>query len=126
MERTVALLRNENLSEVGPVMCDQDGAMLKSSTVNQHFLTELARVQDQEPTLLEGGREVLEDFNIYRSMRRGSESRATEVGIDSRIIDLINRWKTAEGNKKSFGSMRDYYLELVLIKNRLTKYSASL
>ena len=82
--------------------------------------------RDTEPCLLEGGSEVLDDFNIYRSMRRGSESRATEVGIDSRVIDLINRWKTAEGNRKSFGSMRDYYLELVLIKKRLTKYSASL
>ena len=100
--------------------------MLKSSVINQQFWEELRRVQEQEPTLLEGGPEVLDDFNIYRSMRRGSESRATEVGIDSRVIDLINRWKTAEGNRKTFSSMRDYYLDLVLIKERLTKYSASL
>ena len=100
--------------------------MLSSTAVNNQFLEELRRVQEQEHTLLEGGPEVIEDFNIYWSMRRGSESRTTEVGIDSRVIYHINRWNLAEGNRKTFSSMRDYYLDLVLIKVRLTKYSASL
>ena len=126
VDRTVALLKSENRSDVGPVMCDETGMMLRSAVVNGQFLKELARVQDQDPSLLEGGREVLEDFNIFRSMRRGSESRATEVGIDSRLIDLIHRWKTAEGNRQTFGSMRDYYLDLRLVREKLTKYSASL
>ena len=126
VDRMVTLLKNEGLNNAGPAICDEEGNMLKSSVINQQFWEELRRVQEQEPTLLEGGPEVLDDFNIYRSMRRGSESRATEVGIDSRVIDLINRWRTAEGNRKTFSSMRDYYLDLVLIKERLTKYSASL
>ena len=105
VERLVALFKRERLTGAGPVMCDETGDRLSSTVVNQQFLRELSRVQEQDPTLLEGGTGVIEDFNIYRLMRRGSESRATEVGIDTRLIDLINRWKTAEGNKKSFGSM---------------------
>ena len=43
---------------------------------------------------------MYEDFGIYRSMRRGSESRATEKKVDDRVIDLINRWRKSEGNRR--------------------------
>ena len=71
--------------------------MFESGVVNQHFHRELlAIVREQKPSLLEGGVEVID---IYRSMRRGSESRAMEVGIDTRLIDLINMRKTSEENR---------------------------
>ena len=74
--------------------------MFESGVVNQHFHRELlAIVREQKPSLLEGGVEVIDNFNIYRSMRRGSESRAMEVGIDTRLIDLINMRKTSEENR---------------------------
>ena len=67
-----------------------------------------------------------EGFSIFRSMRKGSASRATEVGISARDIDLINRWRNSEKQGKRNLPMRDYYLDLLLVKKRLLRYSECL
>lgn len=43
------------------------------------------------PQLIEEDIEVLETFSAFRSLRRGSTSRAEEVGVSDSIIDANNR-----------------------------------
>ena len=78
------------------------------------------------PELTDSQVNVEEDFSIFRSLRKGSESRAMEVGVKDREIDLINRWRKTEGRHKQSMPMRDYYLDMLLIKNRMLRYSKSL
>ena len=83
-------------------------------------------VQRDHPELIEESVNVQEDFSIFRSMRKGSESRATEAGVSSREIDLINRWRKIEGQGKRNLPMRDYYLDMLLVKRKYLRYSQSL
>lgn len=43
------------------------------------------------PELIEGSVDMVKSFAIFRSLRRGSQTRANEAGVDDRTIDLINR-----------------------------------
>ena len=100
VERVVALLKLENHVEAGPVMCNKDGSQLSSHEVDEFFKEQVERVQSQCPYLIESKVNVQEDFGIFRSMRKGSESRATEMGVCTREIDLINRWRKIESNQR--------------------------
>ena len=53
-------------------------------------------------------------------------TQATEQGVDDRVIDLINRWRKMDANKKGSMPMRDYYLDMLLIKKIILSYSAAL
>ena len=127
VERVVQLFVQEDCTTVGPVMCEVDGeTMLPSHNVDIEFKDQLRKVQLSRPDLIENSVDVYKDFGIFRSMRRGSESRATEMGVDDRVIDLINRWRKMDGNKKGSMAMRDYYLDMVLVKNCILSYSLAL
>jgi hypothetical protein len=53
-------------------------------------------------------------LNVYRSFRRGSDSKAIEQGLDKTVTDNVNRWKVLEGAgvlKPGHGSMSQYYTD---------------
>ncbi len=65
-------------------------------------------------------------FNVYRSFRRGSDSRAVEQGLDKTVIDTVNHWKVIErlgGSKPGHGSMSQYYADANLLKKVHLKYT---
>lgn len=59
--------------------------------MDNFFKLQVERVQKEHPSLIENQVNLYEDFSIFRSLTKGSESRATEAGVGSREIDLINR-----------------------------------
>ena len=126
VDRVVELLTNEGNCSVGPVMCKEDGSPLVSFEVDTFFKQQVEKVQTYHPDLIEPRTKVHDDFSIFRSLRKGSESRATEVGVPTRVIDLINRWRRTEGRKKHSMPMRDFYLDMMLVKRRYLIYSKSL
>ena len=96
VDRVVSLLLQESLTSVGAGVCNSDGSPITSVEVDTWFKTQVERVQGERPDLIEERVCVQDNFGIFRSMRKGSESRATEVGVGSREIDLINRWRKVE------------------------------
>ena len=126
VDRMVICLKNEQHTGAGPAMCNPDGSPLSSYEVDMFFKEQVVRVQSKRPDLIESSINVYDAFGIFRSMRKGSESRATEVGVRSREIDLINWWRKTEGRKKSSMPMRDYYLDMLLIKTRYLRYTQML
>ena len=65
-------------------------------------------------------------FAIYRSLRRGSQTRATEAGVDDRTIYMIHRWRGNENRKMGAMPMRDHYLDMQLVLEKLLKYFRAL
>lgn len=127
LERLVLILRSEGKKE-GPAFCNVNGSIINYWKMNDNFVSELQRVQNQYPNLFEKNIEISEVYSIYRSLRRGSTARATEAGVSATAIDLHNRWRSIEAGRgqRSRKSMRDYYTDLKLtIKSRLS-YSKAL
>ena len=126
VDRTVKLLDREKHDGAGPAICNSDGSLLSSYEVDTFFKEQVERVQKECPHLIESVINVHEDFSIFRSLRKGSESRATEAGVSAREIDLINRWRKMENKGKRSLPMRDYYLDMLLVKKRYLHYSQCL
>jgi hypothetical protein len=52
--------------------------------------------------------DIMEDYHLARSLRRGATTRATNAGVSQSDIDWINRWNT-EGEELIKGLMRVIY-----------------
>ncbi len=69
-----------------------------------------------------------EDFSLWRSPRRGTVLETTQQGVDSKVMELVNRWRSKEGAK---GSVPNLPIWQVYTKVRSTlptmlKYSRAL
>ena len=127
VERLVRMLVKEGKTD-GPAICDKEGFLMESMTINKEFREQLAIVQSSRPDLIKPSIDVFTLYNIRRSLRRGSSSIARRERVDQTIIDLVNRWSVRENSRgRSRGySMRDYYTELRLVMHTILPYSAAL
>ena len=129
MERLVWLLVKEGRqNSAGPAFCNEDGTMMRAYQFNGEFHLALREVQIQRPDLLPEGTDIEGSYGTFRSLRRGSLTRATEQGIDGPDLDMVNRWRKFEDSKGSrpHMSMREHYLEIKLVLKRALVYSKAL
>jgi hypothetical protein len=129
LERLVWILVREGKDRIsGPAFCRVDGTMLRSYEIDWEFHKALKVVQLERPDLIPEETNVVDMYGTYRSLRRGSLTRATEEGIKGTDLDMINRWRKFESNKggKPHMSMREHYLEIKLVIKRMLAYSKAL
>ena len=127
IERLVKLLVIERRG-MGPAFCTRKGETLDYSTMNGWFIKEVEEVQKAEATLVDQTIEIGDHYSIFRSLRKGSTARATDMNVSETVIDLHNRWRSLErtGGQRTTKSMRTYYTDLrTAIRSRLT-YSRAL
>ena len=128
-ERLVDLLVLEKKnSTVGPAFCDEEGLVLNSTFFDEHLHRMLGIIQIRFPELVDPGIQVSERFYIFRSFRRGSNTRAKEMKVDSGVVDLNNRWRKVQmksGGKPKM-SMAALYLELSQVLGSQTEYSKAM
>lgn len=127
VERLALYLKKEKRLS-GPAFCHLDGSSYTSVEMNHHFHSLLEDVQSCREDLLPSSVDVHEDYNIFRSLRKGSTARATDMKVPKTVIDLHNRWKTIENSRgqRSQNSMSDYYTDLRLTSNIRLQYTRAL
>jgi hypothetical protein len=100
----------------GPAFCDAMGKMVYLGVYESRFFEEiLMEIQETNKELILESVEVVEDYGIGRSFRRGSDSEAIAQGVDSSDIDAMNRWRIMErarGQRPVFSSMREHYADV--------------
>lgn len=131
VERLVKILMAEKRNDTGcpgPAFCDEKGMVLTYSRVNGWFHDELVQVQNTHSGLIQPEIDVTETYNIYRSLRRGATSRASELNYTETLINLNNRWRSTQTNKGKGGlqKMSQLYVEISLVLKNLLAFSASL
>jgi hypothetical protein len=129
LERLVWILEREGRGrESGPAFCKVDGTMMRSYELDWEFHKALKIVQLERPDLIPEETDVVRMYGTFRSLRRGSLTRATEEGIKGTDLEMINRWRKFEKNKggKPHMSMREHYLEIKLVIKRTLAYSKAL
>jgi hypothetical protein len=94
----------------------------------REILERLHGIQQAYPDLIPEDVQVLEDFGLSRSFRRGATSEARARGIDRDDVDLTNRWRTFEGakGKRPRMAMRDHYSDIRLLIPALIRFSEGL
>jgi hypothetical protein len=115
-------------AQPGPAFCTTDGEVQSYSYMNRLFHSELLKIQESHSDKIPPDVEVGEVYNIYRSLRRGATTRATELNYSETVINLNNRWRTTQSNQGKGGikKMSQLYVELSLVMDSLLQFSASL
>jgi hypothetical protein len=92
ISRLLALYREKSITN-GPLFRNRSGSKVKALDFEPMFIDRLEQVQATRPDLIPSSDDVVEDYGIYRSFRRGSTSEATNQGLPPEVIDANNRWR---------------------------------
>lgn len=111
----------------GPLFINRRGVQGKLSDFNGDFQTFIALARERHPTTFSSKVEV-EDYNLRRSLRRGSTTQAHNNGVSGPTIELINRWRKREAAKGAEPglAMRQVYTQALSAVDTTLQYSRSL
>jgi hypothetical protein len=66
------------------------GEQRPMSSFSKEFYWVLFAICDEDPSLFEPTMDIMEDYHLARSLRRGATTRATNAGVSQLDIDWIN------------------------------------
>ena len=113
----------------GPVFVNQEGYQLATADMNELFLQVLVEIYEDQPGLfgviVKDVGEIPDKYNVFRSFRRGSESRAVSQGVSESDCYVVNRWKKKEsaGANKVTHSIGQHYVDITLVKESFMRYT---
>ena len=69
--------------------------------------------------------DIEEKYNVFRSFRRGSDSRAIAMGVNPTDIDVVNRWskKEAAGTSRTSHKMKHHYADVTILLPAFERYT---
>ena len=109
----------------GPLFVNAHGRAARLSDYNGrfHMFVAMARHPKAFSKKIEA-----EDFNLRRSMRRGSTTQATNNKVPAPTIELVNRWRKKEAARGAEAglAMRQVYTQVLSAVDTTLRYSQSL
>lgn len=127
VERLVQVREREG-RQCGPAFCNRVGQIASSHTYEAYIMERLQVVQSLNPAAIPPDVDVLEQFGLSRSFRRGATSVARVRGVDDKLVDLINRWRKFEGarGRRPALPMHEHYSDISILIPELIKFSKAL
>jgi len=129
LQRLVQLRTREGRKK-GPAICDAEGMQLPTRVLNALFVECLCEIFEEKPELflanIKNASDIEMWFNVFRSLRRGSNSRALSQGISDTCTSVINRWhlkEKAKGRMPSFSNMPQYYADVNMLTENFLAYT---
>jgi hypothetical protein len=113
----------------GPAICDEEGYLLSFPAMNELFWQVLEEVFLEDSNLFPKAIATVDDIpekiNIYRSLRRSSDSRAIKMGVNETDIQIVARWKKKHASKGKAPSeaMHINYAEQELLNECFQRYT---
>jgi hypothetical protein len=117
----------------GPAISDIAGRVLTCTALDDVFTEILEDIYDDHPQLfglaVKDKEEVAGSYQVYRTPRRSSVTRAAEQKVSREDIELINRWhmiNQSEGSRPSFSNMRQHYVQADLLLQPYLRYTVAM
>ena len=60
------------------------------------------------PPTVKSAEDIRENYKVFRSFRRGSDTEATNRGVDRTDVEVVNRWQTEERANNKIPSLSAY------------------
>jgi len=114
---------------IGPAISDGEGKSWNSAMINDmlhELLMELFGThQNLSPVDIILKEQIFEKYQCFRSLRRGSDTRALEQNLEDKDIDIVNRWRTVEEarGKRPNRSMMHHYAQLDQLIKPFLRYT---
>ena len=131
IERVLAVHRELQRTS-GPAFVNRLGVQSSTSEMNEIFLEILVDIYDRRPELfgydITSAVELQEKFNVFRSFRRGSESRAVAMKVSEADRYIVNRWKRKEnaGANRVGHSIDQHYVDVSLVNDSFLRYTEAM
>lgn len=131
VQRILAVHRSQKRVS-GPAFVNIDGQHALTSEMNELFLEALFEIYDRRPELfgydVESVGDLPDKFNVFRSFRRGSESRAVAMKVSETDRYVVNRWKRKEsaGSNRVGHSIDQHYVDVALVNESFLRYTAAM
>jgi hypothetical protein len=126
--RLMEFKRNQGYTD-GPAISDVNDRVLSHRALNDSLLEVLKDLFDSHRKLFPASildKETLRKrIQVYRMLRRTSDTRALEQKVGQTDIDVVNHWKAlerADGNRPH-RPMRQHYAELELLIGPFLRYT---
>lgn len=88
------------------------------------FYELLLQVQAADPSLFAEGIDIMEDYSLTRSHRRGATTRATAAGVSKADIEWVNRWNV--GADPGGAPMAVMYADRSMLLDTYLRFSTAL
>jgi hypothetical protein len=131
MQRVIAVHRSHHRT-AGPAFVSSAGQQSSTSEMNDLFLESLVEIHDRSPELfgynIESSADLQDKFNVFRSFRRGSESRAVGMKVSEADRYVVNRWKRKEsaGSNRVGHSIDQHYVDVALVNESFLRYTGAM
>jgi hypothetical protein len=72
--------------------------------------------------------DIEEKYDVFRSFRRGSDSRALVMNVSETDIDVVNRWtkKEASGTSRPGHTMKHHYADITIMLPNFRRYTMAM
>lgn len=117
---------------MGPAFVNHEGHQSTTAEMNELFLEVLCDIYVNRPDLfgfdISCTADLTEKFNVFRSFRRGSESRAVAMKVSEADRYVVNRWKKKEmaGGNRVGHSIDQHYVDITLVNNSFLRYTGAM
>ncbi len=127
MERIMVRRVNHQHRTKGWLFETRTGARAKFGRYDATFRTLVTLAREKNSWLVPFAIEA-EDFSLWRSPRRGAVLETMQRGVDSKVMELVNRWRSKEGAKGLMPNltMHQVYTKVRSILPTMLKYSRAL
>ena len=116
----------------GPAISNTAGKLLTAKEIDERLQDILVEVYDENsklfPVSIDTKDKIFTHYQCFRTFRRTSNTRATEVGINEPDVNVVNRWKVIEAarGKKPNLPMNQHYAELELLRKPFLRYTGNM
>lgn len=113
----------------GPLFSDWEGKVLTTGSLDRMLVEILEELFVEKPKLFPPSVKAKEDisdaYQVYRSIRRSSDSRALEQKVSESDIDIVNRWQKvekAQGSRPTL-QMKYHYASVEILLEPFLRYT---
>jgi hypothetical protein len=109
----------------GYMFRNADGTKLRIKTMEPKFHERLYKIKKARPDLIDPELEVLEEYGVSRSFRRGGTSEATNQSAPPQVVELNGRWRKSNqsGASRPNVTIREHYTDIRLMLDQLLDFS---
>jgi hypothetical protein len=116
----------------GPLFLNASGNQATTADINDPFLEILSELYDIQRDLFDVDirttADLQEKYNVFRSFRRGSESRAVAKGVSEPDQYVVHRWRKKEnaGANKTAHPIDQHYVDVSQVKDSFLRYTQAM
>ena len=106
-----------------------NGSQARMSDYQEVIFDKLLSIQQEHPNLIAPGIDILEDYGLARSFRRGATTQAQNKGVSEPDINWISRWGKEDKNGSTpyfQGNMRVHYSDQKQMAATFLRFSRAL